>query len=146
MTSKFISSLSRVIWDSDLIASRFTLALSEFFWAILLIWPGEVFSRPPYTHLAAVMCEEAWGLVFLMSGVTQLTIILQNDLHSKFARYFAAWNAALWVYVIANLMISIYPPPADIGGEIAMALAALWIYIRPYLLAEGYKRCQNLAL
>ncbi len=144
MTSKFIQSSSRIIWDTDLMSSRFTLAIAEFMWAILLLWPGEVFQRPLYIHLASVMGEDAWGLVFLLSGVTQLTIMLLNDVHSRFARYFAGWNSVLWMYVVISLVISEYPPPASIGGEIAMSIIASWIWVRPYLLAQGYKNVRKL--
>ena len=144
MTSKFIQSSSRIIWDTDLMSSRFTLAIAEFMWAILLLWPGEVFQRPLYIHLASVMGEDAWGLVFLLAGVTQLTIMLLNDVHSRFARHFAGWNSVLWIYVVISLVMSEYPPPAFIGGEIAMSIIASWIWVRPYLLAQGYKNVRKL--
>ena len=145
MTSKFIQSSSRIRRNTDLMSSRFTLAMAEFMWAVLLLWPGNIFQRPIYLHLSSVMGEEAWGLIFLISGATQLTILLMNDVHSRFARYFAAWNSALWVYVVTSLLISEYPPPAFIGGEIAMAIIATWIWLRPYLLAQGYKNVRKLS-
>ena len=139
-TQKIISAFTRVLWDSDLIASRITLALGEFFWAIMLLWTGNTFGRPTYTHMASVMSEEAWGLIFLISCFTQLTIVLMDDLHSRFARYFACWNALLWSYTVVSMLLSVYPPPAAIGGEMAMALSAIWIWLRPYALVEGYAR------
>lgn len=89
MMTKWISSISRLIWDTDLIATRFLLALAEMLWAIMLLWPGETFSRPTYAHMAAIMVEQAWAVVFAGSAITQVTIILMNDYHSRFARYFA---------------------------------------------------------
>jgi len=139
-SNKIIKAVSRVLWDSDLIASRVTLAMSEFFWAVMLLWPGDTFTRPTYSHMAMVISEEAWGILFLISSTTQLTIVLLDDLHSKFARYFAGWNAVLWGYTVFSMLLSVYPPPAAIGGEIALAFAALWIWVRPYILAEGYIR------
>jgi hypothetical protein len=143
MTQKFIKALSRILWDSDLIASRFTLALGEFFWAVMLLWPGDTFGRPTYTHMATVMNEELWGILFLVSSIIQLSIILRNVLHSHFARCFAFWNAILWGYTVLSMMISVYPPPAAIGGELSMALMAVWIWCRPYILAEGLKRARQ---
>lgn len=134
-----LKTLTRILWDTDLIASRFTLAVGEFAWAVMLLWDGNSFDRPTYAHMALVMNEEIWGLVFVFSGVTQLSILLLNDFHSKFARYFAGWNSMLWSYTVWSMLASVYPPPAAIGGEIALALAALWIWIRPYILAEGYR-------
>lgn len=137
--SRFVKSVSRMLWDTDLIATRITLALGEFFWAVMLLWPGDTFDRPTYAHMAMVANEELWGVVFLISCITQITIVLLDDLHSRFARYFAGWNAVLWTYTVISMMISIYPPPAAVGGEIALGFAAMWIWVRPYLLAEGYK-------
>lgn len=139
MPSKFIQALSKALWDSDLIATRIMLSIAEFSWFIMLAWPGDTFGRPTYTHMALIVNEEVWSIVFLLSAITQFTIVLQEDIHSKFARYFAAWNAAFWGYVVVSMLLSVYPPPAAIGGEIALAFAAGWIWIRPYILSEGHK-------
>ena len=135
---KMLRAFSSALWDTDLIASRMTLAFGEFCWAVMLLWPGESFDRPTYHHMATIMNENAWGLLFALSAGTQLTIILMDDMHSRFARYFACWNACLWLYTVWAMLASIYPPPAAIGGEIALATAAVWVWIRPYILAQGY--------
>lgn len=140
MHNKYLSSLSRALWDSDLIGTRLSLSMAEIFWALMLLWAGETFSRPTYYHMSLIGNEEVWGLVFLLSGMTQFSIVLIDDMHSKFARYFACWNATLWMFVVWSMLASVYPPPAAIGGEIALALAAGWVWLRPYILAEGYKR------
>ena len=133
-----LKALSSAVWDTDLIGSRLTLAFGELCWAIMLFWPEESFARPTYSHMAIVANEEVWGVIFLVSCVTQLTIVLLEDMHSTFARYFACWNACLWIYTVYSMLASVYPPPAAIGGEIALALSACWIWVRPYILAQGY--------
>jgi hypothetical protein len=136
-----IKSLSRALWDTDLIGIRCTLALSELMWAVMLLWPGDTFTRPTYAHMAMLWNEEIWALVMLTSAVTQLTIVLQDDLHSRFARYFAAYNAVLWVYIgIVSPLLSVYPPPAAMGGEMALAIASFWIWLRPYFLSAMYEK------
>ena len=140
MYDKYLGALSRAIWDSDLIGTRLTLFFAEIFWATMLFWEGDTFDRPTYRHMATIVNEETWGLVFLISACTQLTIILLDDLHTKFARYFACWNSLLWLYVVGSMVASVYPPPAAIGGELALSMGAFWIWMRPYILAEGYKR------
>lgn len=137
---KMLKALSAVLWDSDLISSRLTLAFGEFFWAVMLLWPGDTFSRPSYSHMARIMNEEMWAVIFLLSCMTQVTIVLMDDMHSTFARYFACWNAGIWVYTVYSIIASVYPPPAAIGGELALALSACWIWLRPYILAKGYCR------
>lgn len=135
MREKHLRSLSIAVWDSDLVASRLTLFAAEAFWAVMLIWPGETFDRPTYTAMAHVATEEAWAAVFAASALTQLMVVLMNDYHSPFARCFAGWNALLWIYTVAGMMFSVYPPPAAIGGEIALAISAVWIFVRPYALS-----------
>lgn len=140
MTNRYLHSLSRGLWDSDLIAIRISLFFAEILWAIMLVWPGETFHRATYTLMAALAEEETWAVIFCITAVLQLGIVAIDTLHTKFARYFAAWNATLWVYVVFSMLISIYPPPAAIGGDMALAMAAVWVCIRPYILSEGYKR------
>lgn len=136
-----VGNLSKALWDSDLVASRLTLALGEFAWVVMLFWPGDTFSRPTYTYMALVTNETAWGVIFLLSCITQLTIVLTGDFNSKFSKYFAGWNAVLWLFVgIISPLLSVYPPPAAMGGEMALALSAVWIWARPYFLAEGLRR------
>lgn len=139
MMCGFVRSVSKVLFDSDLVGTRFSLALGEFSWAVMLLWPGDTFDRPTYRHMAMVMNEELWGLIFVLSAITQITILLQDDLHSRFARYFAGWNAMLWMYTVWSMLASVYPPPAAIGGEVALAFAASWIWLRPYIIADGIK-------
>lgn len=143
MGEKYLRAMSRALWNTDLVGTRLVLALAEFAWALMLFWPGDAFGRPTYNGMAAVMSESAWALVFLLSGATQLTIILQEDFHSRFARYFAAWNSTLWVYVVGSMLLSVYPPPAAIGGEISLMMVAVWIWIRPFLLAEGIRNARS---
>ena len=43
---KLLQGLSRALWDSDMVATRVSLAIGEFLWAVMLLWPGETFDRP----------------------------------------------------------------------------------------------------
>lgn len=143
MPPKVINSITAALWDTNLVSSRLVLGIAEFFWALLLIWPGQTFGRPTYNGMAAVMPEEAWALVFVLSSVTQITIVVRQDFHCWAARYFAAWNMVLWVFVVVSMLLSVYPPPAAISAEITLALAAVWIWIRPFLLLRAYERAER---
>lgn len=140
MPEKYLRACSRALWDSDLIASRLTLFLAELLWAVMLLWPGDTFGRPTYNAMAHVAPEEAWAAVFAVSAAMQLYIVLSESFHSTLSRSFAGWNAALWVYTVIGMLGSVYPPPAAIGGEIALTVLAVWIFARPYLLATMYGR------
>lgn len=138
-----IDSLTRALWDTNLVFSRLMLGVAEFFWFLLLIWPGDTFGRPTYNGMANVTSEQAWALVFLVSSVTQITIVVRQDFHCWVARYFAAWNAALWCFVVVSMLLSVYPPPAAISVEITLALAAFWIWFRPFLQLRAYERAER---
>jgi hypothetical protein len=125
-----VDKILSIVFFSDLHGVRFTLGLAELIWAITLLWPGETFGRPTYTVMAHVMSENAWGLVFLMSALTQFGILFKGDYHSRFATYFAGWNLALWLYVVISMYLSVSPPPAAISGEAALVLSAGWVWIR----------------
>jgi hypothetical protein len=142
--NKMTSALSRALFDSDLIASRLMLAIAELLWSTLLMWPGDTFTRPTYTGMAHVMHEEAWALVFLVSAATQFSIVIQADYHCRLARYFAAWNAVLWAFCVVSMLMSVYPPPAAISGEIALTLAAAWIWLRPFIILKGIEHARSL--
>ncbi len=120
----------RLFFYTDLHGVRALLALAELTWAITLAWPGDTFGRPTYTAMSHVMAEEAWALVFLLSGATQVVLLLQERLHDRFAQLFAAWNSMLWIFICFSMYMSVYPPPAAISGEFALALGASWVFIR----------------
>jgi hypothetical protein len=141
-TEKMMDSLTHTLWDTDMVVTRLLLGLSEFTWFLLLLWPGPTFGRPTYNHMAHVMGEEAWAVVFFLSAATQVTIVIRRDFHCRLARYFAAWNMVLWVFVVVSMLLSVYPPPAAISAEIVLSLAAVWIWVRPYLLARGIEHAR----
>lgn len=145
MTAKdrAIDSLTHTLWDTHMVSARLLLGIAEFFWGLLLMWPGDLFARPTYKIMATVMPEQAWALVFLLSSATQFTIIIQRDFHCWLARHFAAWNAVLWVYVVSAAYMSVYPPPAAMSGEVALMLSSVWIWIRPFLLLGAYERAER---
>lgn len=136
MNDKIVSALSRAFFDTQMVTARLVLALSEFLWALLLLWPGDTFGRPTYHNMAIVMPEVCWGFTFLVTGFVQMSIIVSENFHSATARTFAAYNALLWVFVVGSMLLSVYPPPAAISAEIVMACAATWIWFRPILLCK----------
>ena len=141
MTDKIITAFSRLIWDSDLVGSRFTLAMAELLWGTMLLLPGDSFNRDIYDAIKTLATEQTWAFIFIASCIIQMYIILSNDLHSIFARIFSMFNAFLWVLVVGSIFILRYPPPpAAMSGELALTITAIWIYIRPYILARGLKK------
>jgi len=128
---------SCLIFDTDLLGTRFTLGLAEIIWALTLFWPGNTFDRPTYDVMSRLASEQVFAIIFLLSGVTQLTIAVSGIVDHWFSRIFSGWNAVLWVYIVVSMYFSVSPPPAAISGEAALAFAAVWIWVRPFILAKG---------
>lgn len=140
MTPAIHARITAAVFDSDLIATRIILALAEALWSASLLWPGPTFDRPTYTGMGTVMHENAWGLVFALTAVTQISIVAMGHFGRTYARIFAGWNAVLWVAVNALMWVSVYPPPAATSGEIALAVAAFWVWFRPVLLYYYFQK------
>ncbi len=126
----FHDKIIMLLFYSDLHATRFTLAVAEMIWAISLLFSGNTFERQTYTVMANVMSEEAWGFIFLITSLLQFSILMRGEYHDKHACYFAAWNCALWLFVVTSIYMSISPLPAAISGEAALTLAAGWVWVR----------------
>lgn len=138
--SRIVDPLTRAIFDSDLISTRLTLALAEALWFFMLLWPGDTFDRPTYFLMSLAAPECVWALIFGVTAVLQFIIVLRGCFQDGWARIFATWNAGLWCYTVGSMMLSVYPPPAAIAGEISLTVAALWIWARPLLLEIGERK------
>lgn len=132
-------SISRLIWDSDLVMGRFMLFVAELIWGVTLFLPGDTFSSEKLPHLA-FLSEYVWGFIFLSFGIIQISIIIYEHIGSSFSKVFNAFNAFLWIYLVFSIIIDSYPPVVGIAGEITLMITAVWIWIRPYILAEGLYR------
>lgn len=143
MTGRIVDSLTRAIFDSDLISTRLTLALAEAFWAAMLLWPGDTFDRPTYSLMGQAAPEWVWAIIFGITAALQFAIVLRGEFHAPWARVFSTWNAGLWCSVVGSMLLSVYPPPGAIGGEAALAVAALWIWVRPLLIERGERKYGN---
>lgn len=137
---KIVPNLSRAIFDSDFVATRLILAVAELLWAIMLFWPGDTFDRPTYSLIANIASETTWAFIFLISSVLQASIVMFYQYGKPWAQVFANWNAVLWVFIVGSAMASVYPPPAAMGGEVALALAAVWVWLKPLIVRNVYVR------
>lgn len=111
-------------------SARVLLALAETFWFLTLLWPGDTFSRPIYAVMALFAGEAVWGLVFLVCALSQWSILFTGRYHTRPAVWFAGCNMVLWWFVVISMYLSVYPPPAAISGELALAFGASWVYVR----------------
>ena len=115
---------------SDLLCTRFTLGLSEILWAVILWNPSDTFSRPTYHAMKMTgISENMWGLIWAVTGLTQLYILFSGKHHNLFAVCFAGFNTLLWWFVLIGCFLSV-GAPAAMSGELALCVAASWVYIR----------------
>ena len=141
--------LIRLLFRSDLEATRFTLSLGAIFIGLGFLWPVSVFpteaqlaagtGRHTYALMAQIMPEWAWGLAFTTQGCVMLYSLLRNSYTCRLLWLDAGLGCLLWTVSIgacyaaywqgwANLML--YRPPAIMGGEVAAALASWWVFVR----------------
>ena len=140
MSPRIIRGASRALFDSDLIATRLALFLSEAVWAVFLFWPGDTFDRPTYSVMAAVASELMWAAVFAVTAALQIGIVVYDQCRARWAQFFAVWSAFLAWASIWMMLVGVYPPPAAIGPAISLAVSALWIAVRPLIFARWERR------
>ena len=121
----------RLLLYSDLLCTRFTLGISEIMWGVvLIISQGQTFSRPTYAAMKHTgLSEDMWGMIWIVTGITQLYILFSGRHHNLFAVCFAGYNAALWWFVVIGCFLSVQFP-AGMCGEVGLAIAASWVYLR----------------
>lgn len=141
MNQRLVSGMRAALFDSDLIASRLALAFAELCWAIMLFWPGDSFVRPTYTEMAKVAPEWCWAWCFLFTSLVQFSIVAFDLCRTRGAWLFSGWNSLLWFTSVYLMIDAVQPPPAAIGGEIALTVSALWIFVRPLIIKRGEVRC-----
>lgn len=134
---KYVNGISDALFKSDFVATRLTLAMAELLWAIMLFWPGDTFNRPTYTLMGMIAPELCWAVLFLFTAGIQYYIVATKTTCTKVAWYFSCWNALIWLTVVGCMLLSVYPPPAAVGGEIALMVSAIWIWVCPLIIKRG---------
>jgi hypothetical protein len=133
--------LLRIVFYSDLHATRLILAFAEILWAVTLLAPGKTFGRPTYHMMEHIIeNENIWAAVWIFSVVMQGYILVTGRYHERFSVIFAGFNMMLWWVVTVSMYLSVSPPPAAISGETALALGASWVYLRSGWMPKEYRR------
>lgn len=125
--------LDRLFWQSDFIATRFTLAFGALMWAVLLAWPGDLFhARPVYRVMAEVAPQTVWALAFGIQGLFALAALLTGCRNRLVWFMEGLGGCILWTAAcIACLTAFGYEsPPATMASDIALAGASWWNLVR----------------
>lgn len=149
MISSIKHQFNKIIWQSDLLSVRFAIALGSLFWAILLLWPGELFVplRTTYRLMSQIAPEHMWGIAFLIHSACAFATLFFHKTRLLFLGD-AVWGVVLWTAATIACFAShwqlnvIYSPPAAMSAEISLMLASWWWLIRWIVWTEtkkGYK-------
>jgi hypothetical protein len=136
--SKLKSKIHEIIWESDLLSARFSIAIGSLFWAALLWWPGVLFTpqRTTYRLMSEIASEDMWGLAFFIHGVFAFTTLLTDIKGRIMFAGDAAAGAIIWTTATTTCFAShwmhsiIYAPPAAMSAELSLMLASWWYLIR----------------
>lgn len=143
LKQKTVNAFSRTLFDTELVMLRILLGVSELFWSILLFWPGDSFSQPYYSTINQYISETQLAIIFILFAFTQFYVIFTEKFHCKFSQGFACLSVVLWCVTISSVFLAVYPPPSQIGGEIALMFGAVWIWLRPIILCRGIKNARQ---
>lgn len=118
-------------WYRDTAAVQFLIGLAGIFWSVMLFWPGDTFERQTYFYMAEFMSEHAWAWFFGIHGVVMIILSSRVVQFSFwFDVIFMTIGCVLWTGSCIAMLLSVYPPPAAIAAEIALAFGAWWILVR----------------
>lgn len=139
------SRIAHIMWQSDLEATRFALAMGSLLWALFLFWPGELFnpSRTTYVVMAEIAPEGCWAAAFLVQGIVMLYSLLWGYRSKLSFVADALLGCVLWTTSTAACFIAhyhslaTYQPPAAMSYELVGALASWWCLVRYSLEKKG---------
>lgn len=136
-----------IMWQSDLEATRFGLALGSILWAVFLFWPGELFTpeRVTYKIMAEIAPEGCWAAAFLLQGLVMMYSLLWGY-RSKLAFVVDAllgcvlWTASTAACFLAHYhSIATYQPPAAMAYELVGSIGSWWCLVRYSVVKKGAK-------
>lgn len=130
MKSRPFSKLVDVIVFSDMRGVRLLLAWGSIFWGVLLLWPGETFSRPTYALMAKFAPEVVWGLAFLFQGAVMMYSLITQRHGKPIFIMDCMLGCALWVIATVACFASVSPPPAAMSAELVATFASFWNLVR----------------
>ena len=128
-----VALLRNMFWGTDIRPAQIMLGLSSLLWALMLVYPGNTFERQTYAVMAVLGSEYAWAAAFALVGVSQLYnsfISVLPEIPAWFSKFDTFLCFVVWATAACSILIAQHPPPAAIAGEIVMAFAAFWVFVR----------------
>lgn len=132
------SRLYQLLGQTDMSAVRLLLAVASIVWAILLLWPGDLFApdRQAYALMSRIAPEETWGVLFGVQGTLALVVWWMDLRHRLLVFLDGFVGSLLWTVAIFSGMLSQYSatqpysPPDAMSAGLTLMLASWWNLIR----------------
>ena len=130
--------MCHLAFDSNTDATRVVVLIGSVLWGIMLLMPGDTFSRPMFSVLYSTAPEDVWGLMFLSHGIIAGFSIVFDRCGRMCFVFDGVAGCLLWSAVtIGMLLSSVYNTvtpefsfPAATSPSIAITLAAWWLLFR----------------
>ncbi len=144
MTLRYIKlRLARILWHSDMDATRFSIAMASLFAALLLFFSDiSLANKPSMYFVNQVFNEITLGFVFLTHAVLSFRQLLLPKVNKHCVLANSIFGCALWSWVgisyfAAKLVLyTTFSPSLVSAAGIAISLACWWLLVRITL--EGY--------
>lgn len=110
--------------------TRFGLALTAAGYAVFLSMPGEIFVRPAYIMMKALLPERVWLVLFTLYAALAMLNLFRRR-HVLISLLVNAFGLALYtISFVSFLAGGLHPTPITVSDFFFMALAAMWVLIR----------------
>lgn len=135
--------LKKTLFDSDLLLLGFIFVFADLVWAITLLWPGDVFVSDTYSLMSRLMTPLGWSMAFMVGASSRVLFWYFRKLHPYFFLV-AGYDALLWISSTLSVIIAVYPPPPSVASaNIILTLMAVWMWIRPMIMRNWYKKAYS---
>lgn len=135
---RFGRSMKSIMLNSSMRSVRFTIALSSLVFALLLWWPGTLFTagRTTYRLMAEIAPENVWGVAFFIHFIFATRTLIWCQYNRWTFIGDAVWGAVIWTVATVACFAAhwqhgiAYAPPAAMSAEIGVLFASWWYMAR----------------
>lgn len=140
--------LYEIVWNSDMVTTRVSLAIGSLVWGVLLLWPTVLFtpSRTTYRLMAEIANEWTWGIIFVVHALVSIQQLIAREIRHNLIIANNLVGCVLWTSTTVACFAShfqsweTYSPPAAMSADIAFVLASFWLLTKTLITRSFYAR------
>lgn len=133
-----VKSFWRIVTTSSMQSVRLSVAWSSLIFALLLWWPGTLFTptRTTYRLMSEITDEVTWGIAFFVHAMFSFYTLLYCRYNRVTFYGDAVFGAVLWTVATVACFASHwqigvpYAPPAAMSAEVGVLVASWWYLAR----------------